>query len=86
MCILSQNQVCGVTATAHKQEGGQEEKDLFAKFGFTTLDLFPGVEFPEALHWTDVNYWKMRALLVAKEYAGYAKLVLGWFDTIQAYC
>jgi len=49
MALLAKRKVSGVTATAHRRDGGETESALFKKFGFTVYDLFPGVMNPEAV-------------------------------------
>ncbi len=71
-----------MTATAHKKEGGEQEQSLFKKFGFDTLDLFNDVDQPEADDWSGVNYAKLRAQLLEEKFMGYAKLIIGKYDTI----
>ena len=78
--------MCGVTATAHKKDGGEQEQNLFKKFSLTTVDLFKDIDFPLADDWSSMNYSELRIELTDEKYRGFAKLVLGKYDTIQSYC
>ena len=71
-----------MTATTHNNDGGQTEQDLYKKFGFKLIDLFPLVPFPKA-ELLEKNYMKLWLKLATAPYAGFAKLVLGKVEDIQ---
>ncbi len=59
MALLAKRKVSGVTATAHRRDGGETESALFKKFGFNVYDLFPGVMNPEAVEF-EGDYMALR--------------------------
>ena len=83
MALLYRKRASGVTATAMKTDiGGTLEEKLYSHMHFNVLNLFPQIEFPKAIDFSDKSYEELREKFLEDPYEGFAVLMIGKYEEI----